>query len=282
MGGVSSPGRRGAGPARPPLPRRSDWVFRGFRAYARRYVARHVRAVRLARGGYRPGADGPDDPPGPVVVVLNHASWWDPLVGVVLLDLFPGRTPYAPIDAEALARYPVFERLGMFPVEPDSPRGGLAFLRSGLAVMGDPAAMLWLTAQGRFADPRERPVRLKEGVGHLARRCRVGSVLPLALEYPFWDERTPEALARFGPPLPLGGADALPADAWTARIAAALGDAQDALAADAVARDPSRFETLLGGAVGVGGPYDVWRRVRAALRGERFDPGHGRAPQTPK
>jgi DNA-binding FadR family transcriptional regulator len=56
--------------------------------------------------------------------------------------------------------------------------------------------------------------------------------------------------------------------------AAALAATMDRLAEDAIARDPARFATLLQGREGMGGIYDIWRKARAALRGERFDPRH--------
>lgn len=257
--------------ALPAAPARSPRLFELFRWYGRRYVARHVHAVRLARGGFRPGAD---DPAGPVLVVMNHPSWWDPMIGLVLSELWPGRRHFAPIDAAGLAKYRFLGRLGFFGIEPGTPRGARQFLRQGLAALADPAAMLWVTAQGRFADPRERPTRLKDGVGHLAHRMAAGCVLPLALEYAFWDERTPEALARFGPPIPAAGGPSSPG-AWTACLQDALQATQDDLAADAISRDPARFETILTGAAGVGGVYDLWRRLNAVRRGDRFVAEHG-------
>jgi hypothetical protein len=41
-----------------------------------------------------------------------------------------------------------------------------------------------------------------------------------------------------------------------------------------MSRDPQRFEVLHGGQAGVGGLYDLWRRLRARLRGERFQAAH--------
>jgi hypothetical protein len=43
-------------------------------------------------------------------------------------------------------------------------------------------------------------------------------------------------------------------------------------------QDPSRFEILLGGRAGVGGTYDLWRRLKAKLRGESFQAAHGANP----
>jgi hypothetical protein len=98
----------------------------------------------------------------------------------------------------------------------------------------------------------------------------------MAVEYPFWNERLPEALVAFGPAIPIAGAaHAATDEAWTAVLEAALEAAQDRLAEAAMSRDPARFTTLISGRVGVGFAYDTVRRARAWLRGERFDASHG-------
>ena len=100
--------------------RRSPWLIRLFTRHVKRfYLARDFHAVRLSRSG-RPGPV----PDGPLIVVLNHPSWWDPLVALVLTELFPDRAHYAPMDADALRRYRIFERLGMFGIEPGTMRRG--------------------------------------------------------------------------------------------------------------------------------------------------------------
>jgi hypothetical protein len=81
-------------------------------------------------------------------------------------------------------------------------------------------------------------------------------------------------LVRFGAPLSVRGAE-YSAEEWTRRAESVLTATQDALAVDALSRDPRRFETLVGGQVGVGGVYDLWRRFKALMRGERFRAGHG-------
>jgi phytoene desaturase len=253
-----------------PRPRPSAWLLRLFTSYVRRYLARNFHALRLSREG-RPEVPAE----GPLVIVLNHPSWWDPLVAIVLKDLFPQLTHYAPIDAAALGRYRFFGRLGFFGVEQGTSQGALAFLRTGAALLARPATALWVPAQGRFTDPRQRPARLRPGVGHLLRRLEGGVVLPLALEYPFWEERYPEALARFGTPIPIGRGRDRPVEEWLIRIGAGLEATQDSLAAEARRRDPKAFQVLVRGKAGVGGVYDLWRRLCALLRGERYQSAHG-------
>jgi hypothetical protein len=43
----------------------------------------------------------------------------------------------------------------------------------------------------------------------------------------------------------------------------------DRLAADSMTRDASRFDVVVGGKAGIGGIYDIWRRVQATIRGKR-------------
>jgi 1-acyl-sn-glycerol-3-phosphate acyltransferase len=174
------------------LPRRSLWLVRLFRWYARRYVRKHFHAVQLSKSGHAfpPTADEP------LLIVLNHPAWWDPMICVVLSYLMAERDQFAAIDAEAVKRYAFFKKMGFVPVDTKSLRGAAEFVRTGATILAQPNRVYWVTAQGRFADVRERPLAINSGVGYLASRLAAGAVLPLALEYAFWTERTPEALVR--------------------------------------------------------------------------------------
>ena len=91
------------------IPRRSPRLFRLFRWYARRYLARHFHAVRVSRAG-----PVPDLPGRPVALVANHPSWWDPLIALVLTEFMPvGREHYAPIEAVGLDAVPVPVEVGL-------------------------------------------------------------------------------------------------------------------------------------------------------------------------
>jgi 1-acyl-sn-glycerol-3-phosphate acyltransferase len=266
----------GPAPRTPPLPRRWPWLIRGFRSYACRYVRRHFHAVRLSKSGAPlPATDEP------LLIVLNHPSWWDPLIGIVLSRALMPRDQFAAIDAVAVRQYRFFARVGFVGVDPHSVRGAAAFLRTGSALLSRPNTAFWVTAQGRFTDVRERPLALRSGVGHLAARLERGIVLPVALEYAFWTESTPEALIRVGEPLRVADHQGATGKEWTARIEAALTRSLDALNAETMARDPAAFAELLVGKTGVGGVYDVWRRLKAWAGGRRFDPSHDAPERSP-
>src|SRR5690348_11841343 len=94
----------------PGKPRISKPALRWFAWYTRFYFRRHLHALRVLRGSQPQNLQG-----WPVIVCLNHPSWWDPLVAMTLARAtFAGRGHYAPMDAAALEKYPIFKRIGMF------------------------------------------------------------------------------------------------------------------------------------------------------------------------
>lgn len=255
------------------LPPRWRWLLRLFRWYAARYVRKHFHAVRLSKSGY----SYPPPRDQPLLIVLNHPAWWDPMICLVLSRMIYEREQFAAIDAEAVKQYAFFKKMGFIGVDTKSLRGAAEFVRTGSGILSRPNRVYWVTAQGRFTDVRERPLNINAGVGHLAARMPNGYVLPVALEYTFWTERTPEALVRMGSPIAVADYPDLSGKEWTAHIEAEMTRNLDTLNAEATSRDPARFTELLAGKSGVGGPYDWWRRLKALVRGRKFDPSHDAA-----
>lgn len=253
-----------------PVARRSATLHRFMVSVFRRYFIRHMNALRVAAWGI------PAVPrSGPVIVYSNHPSWWDAAVYILAADrFFPNYESYAPIDAEMLTRYRIFGRIGAFGVDLHSARGAAGFMRTGADILASPDRALWITAQGRFADVRERPLGLKPGIAHLVEVVPDCLVIPLGIEYGFWLERGAEAFIAFGKPMP--GKDLLdhPRDARLQRLDEELASILDRLSEDVKTRDPARFCAVIEGRAGVGGIYDAWRRLASALRGHPFDPSH--------
>lgn len=254
-------------------PRISPTLLRWFTGYSRRYMRRHFHSLRVSRVGLPPASPGV-----PIVLYTNHASWWDPLVCLVLKDeFFADRAGFAPIDLAALERYQLLGKLGFFGVEQGTRRGAVQFLRTAETILRGSNHLLALTPQGRFSDVRERPVRFQAGLGHVAARVESALFVPLAVEYVFWEERLPEILVRFGEAVPVGDAHraAFSPTYWTELFEQKLGAVQDALSLEARRRDSADFQAVLRGGAGQGGVYDWWRAFRAKLRGKTFNPEHG-------
>lgn len=245
--------------------RRLAWFLR----YVQWYLGRNFHAVHLLRL-----CDLESLQACPLLVCSNHPSWWDPLVcGYISQRFFPDREHYAPIDSSAVQKYKFFLRLGFFPVQSGTAGAG-AFLRIGRAVLNNRNAALWVTPQARFTDPRVRPVEFAPGVGHLPRHAKQFAMLPVALEYAFWNERFAEAFACIGEPVFIDGECRSPS-AWSGIFADALLRTQEFLSARVIERNQAAFEPLIEGRAGVGGVYDWWRAAKSRLHGKRFEAEHG-------
>lgn len=254
------------------LPSVSPLLLRMFSIYSEGYLNRHFHSLRMLRS-----TELPVNSTRPMVVFLNHASWWDPLVALFLSRYFFAEwSSYAPIDAKSLERYGIFKRLGFFGVERGTAMGAKQFLRMSDAILRHPRSILWLTPQGRFADVRERPVSMQAGLGHLMCKYPEALYVPLAIEYPFWEERHPEILVHFGEPVCLENDEDLTPQLCTAMCESALQKAQERLSKASQGRVAEHFESLLRGKAGVNSFYDAWRSLRSRWRQETFQPEHGR------
>jgi hypothetical protein len=175
------------------------------------------------------------------------------------------------MDADALKKYPILRRIGIFPVEMASARGAAQFLRTSQAILAS-GGVVWITPQGRFADPREVPLGFKPGLGALAARVPGLRLVPLAIEYTFWDERLPETLLGLGKAVEVeAGAGA---DGATKELEAALEAAMAELRGAAMGREPAMFRVLLTGQRGTGGIYGVGRRLRSWVTGKPLVTDH--------
>jgi 1-acyl-sn-glycerol-3-phosphate acyltransferase len=260
------------------VPAISQPILRFFRFIVRGYFRRHFRAVRVLHAERFTSIEGP------VIVYANHSSWWDPMVSVLLAArCMPGRKHYAPMETAALEKYGIMKRIGIFPVEATTSRGAVQFLRTGEAILLS-GGVLWVTPQGRFADVRERPLTFKAGMAALAARvaANVGTctLLPLAIEYPFWDERLPETLLCFGEPVvALAGESS---EAIQERSIAALEQTLDELKGKSLKRNSIGFEVLMQGRLGTGGFYAIGKRMKAFVTRRPYVPEHAPMREVPK
>ena len=253
-------------------PQIATGLLKGFSAYSRHYLRRHFHTIRILKDGL------PEkDVLRPIVVYLNHASWWDPLVCLFLARrFFADRRSFAPIDEAALQQYGFFKQLGFYGIERKSARGATIFLRTTCELLGCSQNMVWLTPQGRFADVRQRPLRFRRGIGSLGARMESVVFVPLAIEYTFWTEPQPEILLSFGRSAVPENAPRRSSRAWAEFFGAALEETQDDLAAQSSRRDPAEWIVLDRGRSGIHAIYDAWRRLQSRLLGGSFARGdHG-------
>lgn len=199
--------------------------------------------------------------PGPVIIAMTHASWWDPLSALLVGEtLLKGRSGIAPMEAAQLRKFLFFRKLGIFGITPDDPASlsrMLGYVKDFLET--SPRPTLVITPQGRFADPRDTP-SLRPGTAAILASLTACRAVVLAIEYPFWQDKKPELLMRMEEvhaPTPLS------TTTWQRALVRTMGSCAEALASAVIARDPAPFTTLLSHRSGSVNPvYDLILRIR--------------------
>jgi hypothetical protein len=256
------------------LAARSPIMFRIFAAIFKRTLRKNFHAVRIANCPVASVLQCPQ-----LVIFSNHAAWWDGVTFLYLADrLLSGRSVYTPIDSAMSGRYGFVGRVGAFGVEQHCPEGALHFLEASRIILADVRNVLLVTAQGRFADCRERPLKLEPGVAHVVDLAPQACFLPLAIEYTHWVEKQPELLLRFGNMIAGEELAGMRPSSRLAALEQALTETMDRLARASIARDESAFKTFISGRGGIHPIYDLWRRAVALLTGQAYTPEHGAPP----
>lgn len=259
-------------PAPPPV---AKWFQDGFHTFLKPFLRRHFHTIAVERESLAALGKLSD---GPLIVYGNHPSWWDPLIAHFLCrNCFRGRQFYAPIDADALAKYQVFSKLGFYGIDLQSNRGAAEFLKTSVSILQAPGASLWVTPEGKFSDSRDYKNPLMPGLAHLCTKMdENGCAIPMALEYVFWEERLPECLIRFGSPIQRSQYRNEDKSGWNSVLESGLRENQRQLAELVIQRSSEPFEAVLSGARGAGGFYDSFRRFRSLIGGRQFHAEHGR------
>ena len=198
MGGRGAAGAGWRRARREVIPARKHRLFRWwFSRHARGRLRQCFSAVR---------AEGLDHlraalAAGPVLIVSNHTSWWDPLVVLYLTEHTLRCDGHAMMDAGNLLRLPFFAMVGAFGVDLANPSDGAGAMRYAARLLSAPGRMVWVFPQGRERPVTERPLGFRAGSAEVARVARCVTV-PIGLRYEHRGAERPELLMSIGQALP--------------------------------------------------------------------------------
>lgn len=197
----------------------------------------------------------------PILAIANHTSWWDGFLSHQVSRAM-GRPFRILMEAEHLARYRVFRRVGALPIERRSAHQAVRDLAvAGACLAGN--TMVWIYPQGMRRPAAEPPTRLEHGAAWLIAHHRGPlRVLPVAFRYTFLSEQRPEAFALLGEPMVVQAPTEEGRRPVTARLATALTETLAALDADLAAERVDHFSSLVTGRLSINNRLD---RIRHAL-----------------
>lgn len=169
----------------------ADWLFKPFIYWLLKRDFGRLRVV-----GDVPKV--PDDMP--IILVPNHATWWDGFFVYLLNNQLFKRKFYIMMLAEQLKKYWFFRMLGAFGFSQQSRPDIVATMKYSLEILRQkPSPLVIIFPQGALLPFNIRPLGFKSGVEWLA--SQAGSpvcILPLAMRCEYLGERKADVYFLFG------------------------------------------------------------------------------------
>ena len=205
----------------------------------------------------------PDPRGGPLVLYLNHSSWWDGyLMYVIHRVVLRGRfDAHLLMEERQLRAYRFFTWSGAFSInrhDPEDSRRAQAYA-AGLLRGGRRPRAIFIFPQGRIVPQDRRPLVTYPGIARIVAQAGPVTLCPVALRYEFLGEQWPHAFIRIGPAhRPVDPADV---EGTLAEVTLRLTAACDALRDDVVGGRLEAYRPLLRGRAGIDQRFDTMRRL---------------------
>jgi 1-acyl-sn-glycerol-3-phosphate acyltransferase len=134
------------------------------------------------------------------VYYLNHNSWWDGLIPLLLNECVFRQRARALMEDKQMRQYPFFNRLGAFSINLDHAGAALRSMRYAVATLQRDHASLFIYPEGEIK-PAGTPLRFKKGLSWLHGRLPGVDFVPIAIHIHTRRYDKPELLLHAGPAL---------------------------------------------------------------------------------
>lgn len=199
---------------------------------------------------------------GPLILYLNHSSWWDGyLMYVIHRVVLSGKfDAHLLMEEKQLRSYRFFTWSGAFSInrrDPDDAQRAQQYAAQLLRHGQRPRA-LFIFPQGKIVPADQRPLRTYAGIARIAALADNVRLCPVALRYEFLGQQWPHAFISIGPTHTLANPEEIEGN--MADITTRLTALCDALRDDVVAQRLDRFRPLLRGRRGIDKTFDALLR----------------------
>lgn len=134
------------------------------------------------------------------IVLLNHSSWWDPLVLFYCNQAIWKKDAVAMMGIEGLQRFPFFRRLGAFSVDPRSSKSVMESLNYSAAQLEN-NKHVFLFPQGEESPLEKRPLQFFSGAGYLKQKVPTAPVVNVSYYHGLFHHQLPEWFVHVSSPL---------------------------------------------------------------------------------
>lgn len=141
------------------------------------------------------------------VYFLNHHTWWDGLIPLLLNEYLFQQQARALMEDKQIKKYRFFKKIGAFSINRQHPRQTITSLRYAVQSMDRPRASLFIYPEGKLTPPGT-PVEFEGGLSWLYDQLPGVDFVPVALFLHCMHRSKPELLIHVGSPVqPYPGLD---------------------------------------------------------------------------
>ncbi|PRO66755.1 lysophospholipid acyltransferase family protein [Alkalicoccus urumqiensis] len=223
-----------------------------FHPYNTWLIKRHFSRVHLHRNSHAPAS-------GRTIVVMNHSTWWDPLLLLYLNQRLWNLDGRALMDREGLDRFPFFEKVGALPVDTSTLQKTKESLAEASAVLDDEKP-LFLFPQGREV-PLGAPIRISSGAAWLKTEVPDTRIYNMTFYHGLFHQQQPEWFVYVSE---ITGAPSWSRKQWTSHIQTCMQEQFHFVQDQIFSRDQADWQTVLRGAEGIGA---AWENVKGLWKG---------------
>lgn len=172
----------------------SSWFTKLFAPFCRLLFRIGFRRVWI-RQLYHPKPDSK------TVYFLNHTSWWDGVIPLILNHYRFQQQGRAMMENKQMRRYPFFKKIGAFSVDPKESRSAVSSMRYALRSMKRPSASLFIYPEGEIVPFSTSELNFKRGIGWLWEKLPEVDFVPIAISVHTIRSPRPELHIRVGRPV---------------------------------------------------------------------------------
>lgn len=163
-----------------------------FKWYVRGLFGRRFSRVWLKKS-YMPAAGQS------TLYFLNHHSWWDGLIPLLLNDFVFYQRARAIMEDKQMREYGFFSKIGAFSIDRNNPRSALFSLDYASDWLNEPGNSIYLYPEGTITTPCT-PLRFESGILRIRLNSPEADVVPIALVISHRRSDKPELFVHVGKP----------------------------------------------------------------------------------
>jgi 1-acyl-sn-glycerol-3-phosphate acyltransferase len=170
------------------------WFIFLFDLYTRSLFWRRFKNIWVNQR-YQPG------PESNTIYYLNHTSWWDGLIPLLLNRKLFRQNARAIMEDKQMREHGLFKKIGAFSVNLENPRSAVRSLRFAVESMKRENSSLFIYPEGKIYPFKTENIQFRDGLAWIANRVQDADVVPIGIYITTANFDKPELYIKIGKPV---------------------------------------------------------------------------------